>query len=268
LLPDTARDLFSRMKHVFILVVFVACFGAVMVDGICTRSDDVCRAGSGVCLPALKLIFTNFTAAALITKYGKYCGATNNCRAVSQARYDKQKALPTFIKQNYCLKSSALSTTNPCPSKPCGRVDAACKRLRNCEAKFDPDMDVFFTRNATKEFVCTCYVDIVYDMSILARTTKPTRLCDAGFYHDPISPSLPVTGISLVKHEAVLLTGRNCFPILYLDRDKNGIQDCAEDTLFTNQTKYKAAYAWCKALDNEFATLGIKVCPEWHLYKR
>jgi hypothetical protein len=253
------------MKLTAITGFFVA-FVASVVDGICTKSDDVCRAGSGICLPSVKLIFTNFTAAALKLKYGKYCGATNNCRAVSQARYNKQQVLPTFIKQNYCLKRSATNTTNPCPSKPCGRVDAACQRIQKCEAEFDPDKDVFFTRNATKEFVCTCYVNFVYDMSILAKTTKPTRLCDAGFYNDPISPSLPVTGISLVKHEAVLLAAGSCCVVLYADIDKNGVQDCADDTKFTNQTKYKAAYAWCKALDNGYAAIGIKICPGYRVY--
>ena len=255
------------MKHAAISVFFVA-FAAAVVDGICTKSNDVCRAGSGVCLPPLKLFFTNFTAAALKVKYGKFCGVTNNCRAVSQARYDKQKVLPTFIKQNYCLvKSAATNTTNPCPSKPCGRVDAACQRLQNCEATFDPDKDIFFTRNGTKEIVCTCYLDFVYDMAILAKTTKPTRLCDPAFYNDPISPSFPVTGISLVKHEAVFLAARSCCPVLYADFDKNGIQDCADDTQFTNQTKYKYAYAWCKALDIGYAAVGVKICPGFREYK-
>jgi hypothetical protein len=44
----------------------------------------------------------------------------------------------------------------------------------------------------------------------------------------------------------------------YADFDKNGIQDCADDTQFTNQTKYKYAYAWCKALDIGYAAVGVR----------
>ena len=76
-----------------------------------------------------------------------------------------------------------------------------------------------------------------------------------------------MTTISLLKHEAVWLAGRKCCPILYLDRDKNGVQDCVEDTLFTNQTKYKVAYGFCKSIEDGLVALGLKACADWHVYK-
>lgn len=248
------------------LAVFFVFFHAV-ADGICTAKDDVCKAGSGVCLPALSLVFTyNYTEAALTQKYGKYCGSTNICRAVGSSRYKIQKQLPTFIKQNYCIKRADKKKPKGCPPKPCDGLDAVCKRMTECQVRFDPDLDVFFKRNLTKELYCTCYVDYVHDMSVLATTTKPTGRCDSGFYKEPIDPNFSETGISLLKHEAVWLAGRRCCPILYLDDNENGIQDCVEDTLFTDQAKFNISYGFCKTLEDGLIALGLKACADWHTY--
>jgi hypothetical protein len=236
------------------------------ISATCAAGNRPCKDGSGSCSDAVQLALSgNLLEAIESLSYGKYCGANNYCKAVgkkaalsvNKCRKPNRRAL--FYRADVPAETKdepeatgRKSTVAPCPAVPCDKIDTACAKHDACL-----DNEVRLNKPPPGERVpvparCNCDVDLVAQLAAQAALTGPTGKCDPDFYSAQISTAYPMTPISLLKHEAVLLAAPFCCVVF--------TNECARDALpggGTNPLSYGAAYAFCTGVFYQLESQGI-----------
>lgn len=252
------------------------------VQATCTSSDQRCQQGGGDCTTAVRLALGGDLAAAQDSLfYGNYCGRTNRCIPIEELHGDDDDYSDEEDNDEFCLiekestskkgkkkandrklsyiTSSTEEAGEPCPATPCDEIDRACQQHDACldniifEDQIPPeDLPIPVPRR------CKCDVEFVYNQVIISQSQDLTGFCDEAFYEEPLAPSLPLSGVGLLQHEALLQAAGSCCSLL-ADNDGNEIADCQEDG-DTDPTQYAVASGFCQQFVGGLSGFGIEIC--------
>ena len=244
------------------LIIWVLAAFLRSTDATCTAENGPCQKGSGNCTAAVRLAASGKLEDAInALTYGKYCGVTNKCQVVKKPKATKGRvpldANTCVLKHKRSLRrDKPPQSKKPCPAIPCDGIDTSCSVHDACLTQVILNNQLPPGGRIPVPQRCHCDVDLVAAMVVQASTTAPTGLCDAAFYNGTIAPTLPVSPIALLKHEAVMMGAGFCCIVR--------TPECATDAATggkTNPVNYAVATAFCQGLVTQFASQGITLCP-------
>jgi hypothetical protein len=101
---------------------------------------------------------------------------------------------------------------------------------------------------------------IAANAATVQQSPNATELCDAGFYSEPLAPSFPSPAISLVQHEANLMSIPFCCTVLAAPA--GGDPYCQADADAKGYAQaYAAALQFCTTLNAGLQVVDVNLCP-------
>ena len=248
------------------------------VNASCTSSSEPCEPLSGNCFnPVLFALNGDLQAAIDALEYGKYCGRLNRCRPkkiasdlcpefdeVSTCKNKKSKKYNSKKKKNNKKGKKEKRSKDedekedeaPCPAIACDDVDSACEIHDTCLDTIIIEDDLCGSLPIPIPRRCACEVELVFNLAVTIQQSggEPTGLCDANFYEQTISESLPFAPIAILGNEATLIAAGSCCQVL----------ECSTGGYTgDDQIQLDTAVGFCTILTNRLTTqLGINICEE------